>query len=145
MSNVTNITTIKHFKEFAKTTKNFVVYLYSPQIITCKQILEEKKIFELFEYENENTDDDENENKDKQLQLVMIDAIKHTPLVTFLKVNYYPIFLIFKDGCEIEQINGNYEDALDILKNQMHNKLLHQEIQIINYDLMNSQSNINDI
>ncbi len=47
--NMKHISTIKDFKTIMNTMDKFVVYLYSPQIITCKQLLETNKLFELFE------------------------------------------------------------------------------------------------
>jgi hypothetical protein len=126
-----HITTKKDFKTTIQTLDKFIVYLYSSQIITCKQLLETNELFELFEKKN--------------IQLIMIDAIKYPSLVLFLNVNFFPIFLVYKSGERINMINGNYENVLELLQNEIDNKLLHQDIQLINYDLLNVQHNMDNI
>lgn len=133
ISNIIHISTIKDFKQFTKTSDKYVIYLYSHKIVTCQKILEEKQLIDLF-------------RNNSDIPLLMIDAIKHPVLVSHLKANYYPIFLLFKNNDEIDNINGNYEDVLDILESKINTKLLQKNIQVINCNLSgNYIDNINNI
>lgn len=103
------ITTQEDFQKISNKYCNFIVYLYSSIVLSCQELLSNNKIIKFF--------------INKKIKFIMIDAQSSISLRTFLGISFFPIFLIYNNRSKIDEINGTYENILEVLDEYISNKL----------------------
>ncbi len=95
------INNISDFKKFLNTYNNFVIYIYSIVINSCKELFKNNQIISYF--------------SKRKIKIMLIDANASLKLISFLGISFFPIFLFYKNKFKVCDINGNLNNILNYL------------------------------
>lgn len=95
------INNVSDFKKILNTDNNFVIYIYSFLINSCKELFKNNQIINYF--------------SSRKIKIILVDANISLKLISFLGISFFPLFLFYKNKFKICHVNGDLSNIFNYL------------------------------